>query len=220
MKQKISMTMIAAGLIGCMSSAAALAADQGFYAYVSAGVSDSDRKAETDTTLRNAGAVFTSTADARDTAYKIQVGYQYNRNLAVEGGYVDLGKYTYHALATVPAGATRDGNVKIDGWNLDVVGRLPVSDAVAVFGKIGLVSYDLSYTSQCTVIACPSPNRSKRGTPLHYGVGVDWDFGQNWFARAEYEVYEKVGEAFSTTGTTGTSRANVNVAGIGIGYRF
>lgn len=75
MKQKILMTMIAAGLIGCMSSATALAADQGFYGYVSAGSSDSDRKAEADTALRNAGAVFTSGMDARDTAYKLQLGY-------------------------------------------------------------------------------------------------------------------------------------------------
>ena len=220
MKQKISMTMIAAAFIGCMSSATVLAADQGFYGYVSAGSSESDRKAETDTALRNAGAVFTSSADTRDTAYKLQLGYQYNRNLAVEGGYVDLGKFTYHALATVPAGATRDGNAKIDGWNLDAIGRLPVSDAVAAFGRIGLVSYDLSYSCQGTVIACANPSRSNRGTSLHYGLGLDWNFGQSWFARAEYEVYEKVGEAFNTTGTTGTTRANVSVAGIGIGYRF
>jgi len=220
MKQRFAATMITAACICCLGSNAALAADKGYYGYISAGSSKSVRKAEVDTALQNAGAVFTSNSNNTGTAYKLHLGYQYNRNLAVEGGYVDMGKFTYHALATIPAGATRDGEVKINGWNLDVVGRLPVSDAVAVFGRLGLVSYNLAFKCQGTVIACTAPDRSKSGTPLHYGLGLDWNFGQNLFARAEYEVYANVGEAFNATGTTGTTRADVSVAGIGIGYRF
>ena len=220
MKQTFSMTLIAAALIGSMSSTAVQAADEGFYGYVSAGSSTSDRKAEVDNALTNAGAVFTSSANSTDTAYKVQLGYQFNSNFAVEGGYVDMGRFTYHALSTVPAGATRDGIVKVTGVNLDAVGRLPVSDAVAVFGKLGFVSYDLSYSCQSSVIPCITPNRSKRGTPLHYGLGLDWNFGKKLFARAEYEIYTNVGEPFNATGTTGTTRANVGVAGVGIGYKF
>lgn len=220
MQQKIAMNLIAAALIGSLGSTTALAEDNGFYGYVSAGSSKSDRKAEADTVLTNLGAVFTSSANATDSAYKLQAGYRFNSNLAVEGGYADLGKFTYHALATVPAGATRDGTVSVTAWNLDAVGRLPISDEVAVFGRLGLASYDLSYNCQGTVVACVAPSRSNSGTPLHYGLGVDWSFGKNLFARAEYEVYEKVGEAFNATGSTGTTRANVSVLGIGIGYRF
>lgn len=68
-------------------------------------------------------------------------------------------------------------------------------------GKLGLAAYDLSYNCQGAVIACVTPNRNNTGTPLHYGLGLDWKFSKNWFARAEYEVYEKVGEAFNATGS-------------------
>lgn len=220
MQQKVATSLIAAALIGSLGSTAALAEDNGFYGYVSAGSSTSDRKAEVDTVLTNLGAVFASSSNNTDTAYKLQAGYQFNSNLAVEGGYADLGKFTYHALATVPAGATRDGAVSVTAWNLDAVGRLPVSDDLAVFGKLGVASYDLSYTCQGAVIACVTPSRSNSGTPLHYGLGVDWSFGKKLFARAEYEVYEKMGEAFNATGSTGTSRAKVSVAIVGIGYKF
>lgn len=220
MKQTFSMTLIAAALVGSISSTAVQAADEGFYGYVSAGSGKSDRKAETDTALINAGAVFSSSSNSSDTALKLQVGYQFNRYLAVEGGYIDMGKYTYHALASVPAGATRDGTVKVSGWNLGAVGRLPVSDAVAVFAKAGAFAYSLTYSCQGTGVACVAPNRSNSGTPIYYGIGLDWNFNPSWFARAEYEIFPKIGEAFNATGTTGTTRADVKMASIGIGYKF
>lgn len=221
MKQTFSLTLIAAALIGSISSTAALAADQGFYGYVSAGSNNSDRKGEGDAAITNLGATaFTSNMKSTSTGYKVQLGYQINSNFAVEGGYVDMGKFSYHASVTAPVAATRDVAITATGLNLDAVGRLPVSDALAVFGKLGVVSYNLKYACQATGIACLTPNRSSSGTPLHFGLGMDWNLTQNWFARAEYEMFKNVGTQFNATASQGTTRADVKMANIGIGYKF
>lgn len=57
-------------------------------------------------------------------------------------------------------------------------------------------------------------------TTAYYGLGLDWKFSRNWFARAEYEVFVDVGESLDSTGITGTTRTDVNLASVGIGYKF
>lgn len=211
--------LIIATLLAATSLAAA-AADNGFYAYGAYGWSESNRKAQTDTAIVNSGVTaFTSSADDSDTGYKLQGGYRFNQFVAIEGGYVNLGKYTYDGVATVPV-ATRQGSVKADGWNVAAVGSLPVSSSFALIGRLGVVASEAKYHCAGTGIACFDPDRSHRDTALNYGIGADWNFTGNWFARAEYEVYKDVGSSFSTTGTSGTSKADIKMGSIGVGYRF
>ena len=63
--------------------------------------------------------------DDRDTGGKVFGGYQFNRYLALEGGYFDLGKFGFTAN-TVPLGSLT-GTIKIKGVNLDLVGTLPIT---------------------------------------------------------------------------------------------
>lgn len=221
MRKNLSCTIVVAVLGVILVPTVAVAEATGFYAYTSAGSAESSRKDEVDTALINSGiTALTSSEDKRDAAYKLQLGYQFNRYLAVEGGYVDMGKFTYQAASTAPVTATRDGHVEIDGWNLGVVGRLPFANTVSAFGKIGVVSYDLSYSCSGTGSPCANPDRSADGTPFYYGVGLDWNVTQNWFARIEYEVFTDIGDSFDRTGVTGTTEADVRMTSIGIGYKF
>lgn len=219
MKQSHAVRLSLAALLAAISLGA-VAADQGFYTYASAGWTQSDRKAETDRAIAGAGAsVFTSTADDEDTGYKVVGGYRVSTHLSVEAGYVNLGKYKYQGVATVPV-ATRGGYVKADGWTLGVVGSLPVTEKIAIFGKLGLVNYDLKYHCGGTGFVCHRENSSKNDTTLFYGAGADWSFTKDWFARAEYEVYEDIGSSFNYNGTKGTSKADVHLGSVGLGYRF
>lgn len=199
----------------------ALAADSGFYGIGAVGVSETSRKAQADTSIANLGiTAFSSTYDGRDTTYKLQGGYRFNRHVAIEGGYANLGKYTYDAASTAPLVATRHGVGKIDGWNLGVVGSLPLGAQFAVLGKLGVVGYKIDFHCDGTGIACANPNRKDSGTALTYGLGADWNFSGNWFARAEYDVARKVGTRFDFDGSNGTSQADVRTASVGVGYRF
>jgi OOP family OmpA-OmpF porin len=218
MKSKQTSLVLATLVAGF--SASALAADTGFYGYLSAGQSQSDRKGEADRALTGAGATaFTSSMDDTDNAWKIQAGYRFNKNLAIEGGYAKLGELAYRAAITAPVAETGVVTLGIDGWNLDVVGRLPFNDSLTGFAKVGAFVYNLDY--QCTgTVYCGTASRSASGTSFHYGLGVDYAFAGNWFARAEYEVFAEVGDPMSADGTTGTSQEDVRLASVGIGYRF
>ena len=221
MQLKLKHTLLAAAVGASFCSGLAMAADTGFYGYVSLGQAESDRKNEGDTVLRNLGiTAMTSTADDTDTGYKLQLGYQFNRHFAVEGGYVKLGKFNYKAASTAPVVATRDVDIDTDGWNIGVVGKLPLSEQFAAFGKVGAVYSETDYTCRGTGIACTNPNRTAKETSAYYGLGLDWNFSRNWFARAEYEVFTDVGESLNSTGGIGTTRADVKMGSIGIGYRF
>lgn len=209
------------GLAAGFNVGMAQAADTGLYGYVSAGQAESDRKNEADGALRNAGiTAMTSSADDTDTGYKLQLGYQLNRNFAVEGGYVKLGKFNYKAASTAPIVATRDVDTDIDGWNIGVVGRLFFSEQFAAFGKLGALYSETNYNCRGAGIDCTNPNRTAKETTAYYGLGLDWNFSRNWFARTEYEVFTDVGESLNSTGTTGTTRADVKMGSIGVGYRF
>lgn len=210
------LTLAASGLAPSIS-----VADSGLYLVASYGLTDtSGRKSQADTTISNLGVTaFTSTADEKDNGYKLQVGYRFNPYVAVEGGYMDLGRYTYHAVATVPA-ATRDGKGTIDAWNIDVVGRLPVGGQVSLLGKVGAARHQLKFHCDGTGIACVNPDREAKGTSLHYGIGAEWAFSPSWFARGEYEVVQKIGDSFNTNGTSGTSREDLKMGSVGVGYRF
>lgn len=218
MKSKQSAFVLTALIAGLCASAQA--ADTGFYGYLSAGQSQSDRKAEADRALTGAGATaFTSSIDDTDTAYKIQAGYRFSKNLTIEGGYAKLGEFTYRAAITAPVTETGVVAIEGDGWNLDLVGRLPFNDSLSGFAKLGAFVYNLDY--QCTgTVYCGTASRSASGTSFHYGLGLDYAFAGNWFARAEYEVIADVGDPMSADGTTGTSQEDVRLGSVGIGYRF
>ncbi|MFZ5614628.1 MAG: outer membrane beta-barrel protein [Pseudomonadota bacterium] len=219
MKTKLSLTLI--GLLAATVPAAPAMADSGFYLLGSAGLTDTGgRKSQADTTITNLGVTaFTSQADEKDKGYKFQAGYRLTPHFAIEGGYMDLGRYTYNAVATVPV-ATRNGKGTIDAWNIDVIGSLPLTDQFSLLGKLGVAAHQLKFHCDGTGIPCANPDRKARGSSLHYGVGVQWALTQNWFVRGEYEVIRDVGDVFNFNGTTGTSEADLKMGSIGVGYRF
>lgn len=103
--------------------------------------------------------------------------------------------------------------------NLDLVGRLAFNDSLTGFAKVGAFVYNLDYQYTDTVY-CGTASRSDSGTNFHYGLGVDYAFAGNGFARAEYEVFAKAGDTMDADGTAGTSQEDVRLISGGIGYRF
>ncbi len=208
-------------ILASLIATSAFAADGGFYTYGAIGQSSTNRKGQTDDAITGAGVTaFTSSADQTDTAWKLQAGWRFNSYLAVEGGYVDLGKFTFDANYIAPFAGTRDGSLKTEAWNLGLVGSLPINEQFSLFAKGGLFSYKAKFQCSGTAIACPNPSRSDSGIPFYYGVGAAWNFNRNWFLRAEYEIYTNIGERYNIDGSTGTSRSDVKIGSIGVGYRF
>lgn len=138
--------------------------------------------------------------DERDTAWKLFGGYQFHRNFAIEGGYYDLGSYDYGY-----AGAGGTGNSRYQGLNLDLVGTLPVTDRFSAFARVGA-----AYTRSRTVFG--GVGRTERDWGPKVGVGIEYAFTPQLSVRGEWERY-RVNEPVR-------GRGNIDVASIGVVYRF
>ena len=135
--------------------------------------------------------------EPQDTAYKIFGGYQFNRNLALEGGYFNLGKFTYSAAS--PTG-TLNGTYEAEGLNLDVIGTMPLSERFSAFGRIGAQYAHTHDSFSGTGLLAPSTDHpSKDETNLKVGVGLQYDISPSLQLRGEAERY-RINDAFSNRG--------------------
>lgn len=132
-----------------------------FYAGMSAG------KAEADCGDTN--------IDCDTSGWKLFGGYKVTPNMAVEGGYYSL----VNAEETVAPGV--DAEVTASGLGLAGVASLPVADDLELFGKAGIMRWDVEGK------ATGFPTEKADGTDLLLGAGATYMVGDNWGIRGEYE---------------------------------
>jgi OOP family OmpA-OmpF porin len=175
---KLSATIV---LATCTAAALpALAADNGGYVGLSAGKAD-----------WKASSINGVTGDSSGTAGKVFGGYQFNKNLAVELGYADLGKF----------GGSGTGSARAHSTSVDAVGTFPLGDtAFSALGRVGVANTRTRTTSAL------GAESSDRGTDLHAGLGLQYDLSKNAAIRGEWERYrvKSFGEKNNTDlGTVG-----------------
>jgi OOP family OmpA-OmpF porin len=202
-----------AGLIAVALTASSVACAQG-YVLGSIGRTTVDLdKGRLDGILTSAGAAaLSSSLDKNDTGYKIQVGYQVNPNLAVEGGWIDLGKASYSATFT---GGNAKADVKASGFNIAALGILPINASFSFFGKLGLIDAKVD-ASASAVGAGGAAWASATATNWkpYLGLGGTFNVNKQIGIRAEYEQFNKLGDA-NTTG-----RGNVDLLSLGVVFKF
>jgi hypothetical protein len=137
--------------------------------------------------------------EGSDLAARVFAGVRLHPYLAIEAGYVDLGKVD--ALVPVLTSDAQLGQVdtKIDtsGWEVTVVGIWPINREFEAFGKLGLVAWDSDFTEDGAGAA------SQDGTDLAYGLGIDYLGTERLRFRIEGMVYDLSGfdEAIAVTGS-------------------
>jgi OOP family OmpA-OmpF porin len=185
-------------ILGALTAAAALAvagqaAAQG-YLGGSIGQSDYDEGV--------AGGLITSgQVDGKDNGFKIFGGYMFQPNFGVELAYVDLGAASYSG--DFFGAPVTGGKVEATGLNISALGRLPLSGAFSLFGKIGLFMWE----ADASDITGGVPfSDSADGNDLSFGVGLAYDFTRNLGARVEWERFDADGD--------------VGLLSLGLAYRF
>jgi len=199
--------------LAVLASSFAVADDSGWYAGANVGQSSAkiDDARIASGLLGSGFSSATITDDDRSTGYKIFGGYQYNKYLAVEAGYFDLGNFGFNAT-TVPAG-TLSGNIKLKGLNMDLVGTLPITEKFSVLGRIGVNYADTTDSFVGTgAVNVLDPNPSKRDTNLKVGVGLQYAFTPALAMRAEVERY-RINDAVGNKG-------DIDLVSLGLIYRF
>lgn len=214
-KTKLSKVSGALGLlvsIGAMSPSAQ-AFDEGWYAGFGLG---SSRATIDDSKISSTllGAGFTTTSindDEKDLGWKLLGGYQFNRFIAVEGGYFNLGKFGFNAQ-TLPPG-TLDGKFKVQGINLDLVGLLPITDRFSAFGLFGVnYAQTKDHFSGTGLVTVPDPDRKKTGANYKFGAGVEYDLTHSLGLRAEAERY-RLNDGVG-------NKSDIDLISAGLIYRF
>ena len=203
-----------------LTAALTLAASQGAWAQTEGwyGGFNAGRTAATiddariNNTLKANG--FTSSTiqdDDRSNGFKVFGGYQLNRNFAIEGGYFDLGKFGYTATTTPPG--TLNGNIKLKGLNLDLVGLLPLTDRFSAFGRVGLNYAEARDTFRGTgAVTVRNPNPSARDTNIKLGAGLQYAVTDALSVRGEIERY-RINDAVG-------NRGHVDMVSVGLVYYF
>lgn len=205
MKTKILASLVAASMMAFAGSA--LAGD--WYAAGSVGSSSVDvSKTDLDGQMVSAGFTgVSSSLDKNDTAYKLQLGYQFNPNFALEGGYVDLGKAKYSVSYTGPVAGSGQAEISAKGWNVNAVGIIPLSNDFSVLGKVGLIDAKVE-------ISGPAGSVSDTSWKATWGVGGAYNFSKTMAVRLEYDRYSKLGN----NNTTG--EGDVDLWSVGLVYKF
>ena len=136
-------------------------------------------------------------AEQRRNSYSLYGG-SYLNNLGAEIGYTNFGRVT-----------RAGGSTKAEGFNLGVVGKLPVTQALNVIGRIG-TTYGRTNVSAAPASGIVSGKQN--GFGLSYGVGAEYVFLPNVSAVLQYDEYNL---KFANTG-----RERINSASLGLRYRF
>ena len=129
---------------------------------------------ESDFSLGNGIGIFGS--DQGDTSYSLRAGRYVNENWGVELGYTDFGSIN-----------RAGGRTKADGINISLIGKMPLSPAFNLLGKLGTTYARTEVSSDPTsgVIA-----GSETGFGLSYGIGVEYAFSPAWSAVLQYETHD------------------------------
>jgi OOP family OmpA-OmpF porin len=151
--------------------------------------------------------------DERSTAYKIFGGYQINPYFGVEAGLFDLGHFGYRA-STTPAG-TLSGDMRVKGFNLDLVGTLPLTGRLSALARIGATSISAKDSFAATgavVLPYASTNPSERSTGFKAGLGLSYALTPALAVRLEAERY-RIKDAVG-------NRGDIDLVSVALVYRF
>jgi len=137
-------------------------------------------------------------ANERDAGYKLYAGKQLNPYFAIEGGYVDLGKFGFHS--TTSAAGVLNGEARFKGLNLDLVAMLPLSQRWSVYGRAG-ANYGKTTTdfSGNRLNAVTAPHDTAHKVNAEAGLGLEFKLSEALAMRAEVERH-RVNDAVGNRG--------------------
>jgi len=129
--------------------------------------------------------------EADDNGLKLLAGYEFNDYFAVEVGYLGGAKI-------VDEGLFDTEEVDLRAISGSLVGRLPLTSTVSMFGKLGVARYeaDFRWSIDGDVIDADR----FRDNEMTYGVGLVLQPSSRFEIRGEYEAIEDAFDVMSVSG--------------------
>jgi OOP family OmpA-OmpF porin len=228
MLKNLSLSLVSSSLLAFGVTQSAAADDFGWY--LTGSVGSANYRMDLGSQVRNTcvGQCAVDAAaltDSHSTSYRLGGGYRINPYVAVELAFVDLGNVRSH-YQTVTTGVTGDinGKYRLDGFQALLVGRWPVTESIAVLGKVGAFASRLRYSEGGTVqfqsgpysFTAPTDNATK----TTFGLGAEFRLDQHWAARIDWDRYQGIGRYFALTESNNGRFSSVDSYSLGVSYRF
>ena len=145
-----------------------------------------------------------------DVTFNFVAGWMFNQNWGLEVGYMDFGQAT-DDLALPDACATFGcssrqwtSDLKRDGFQLSLIGSLPLNESVDLYGKLGAINWDADYQGyeRSQIYGDPVPPatplpiqnepiaRSDDGTDMLAGFGINLRTDSPFSLRADFTYYD------------------------------
>ncbi|CAN5414764.1 hypothetical protein BH11PSE9_BH11PSE9_26520 [soil metagenome] len=175
--------------------------------------SDSLSRDHFDQSLTSAGATgLSSSAREGSNQWRLQGGYRFGENWAVEAGYIDLGKAKYSAAYS---GGTASGSLEAAGFDAAGLYLLPLASGITVFGKAGVMLAKVkSNLAGVPGAGAGSVNASSNSVKPLLGLGLTYALTEHIDLRSEFDHVGHIGSA-NRTGTM-----NASMFSVGVVYRF
>jgi hypothetical protein len=129
--------------------------------------------------------LFSSTANPGQGRYGLRLNYRVAPHLAVEGGYAELGRPPF-----MGANAFSPNRPRASGFDVGVVGTLPVFDKFSLLGRAsvsrlnGVSGIDLA-SMQAFNLDAVYPAGLRSGTAGRMALGLQYDFNRSLGLRFE-----------------------------------
>jgi len=162
--------------------------------------------------LANGATGLASSDSGNPTRWRLQGGYRFNPNVAVEAGYIDFGKAKYSATYT---GGSAQGSLKAGGVDVVALVGLPLGDSFSVFAKAGVVAASVksSLTASGPAALASSADSTHVVRPL-LGVGALYKLTDHVDLRADYDHVSGLGKS------NRTGKMDANLFSLGLAYNF
>lgn len=168
------------------------------------------------------GPITSRSEDQEDSGYGFQVGYRFNRFLAIEGGYVDLGETTFRASTPATLGGNPDTadtftqklTSNIAGLTATVLGIVPINFRWEAYGRAGLlIGNDELEVGAANSVDRASFDVSESATDTLIGVWVAFFLVEIYSIRAEYTRILDAGDEIS-------GENDIDMLSLGLTVRF
>jgi len=150
--------------------------------YIGAGVGNAG--IERDGNDPNLGDVGDRDINGSDAGYKLLGGFRFADYVGLEASWNDFGKADD---STDVGGTPVETEFEADGFDVSLMGLLPLGDRFDLFAKAGYFMWDAEESSRSAGLV----ERVERdGQDLTYGAGLQGFFFERLGVRAEYQIYD------------------------------
>jgi OOP family OmpA-OmpF porin len=152
------------------------------------------------------------------TAFGVTAGYKFNRYFALEASYIDLGSADYSGEGLVTDGFFTipmevGASLEAKGPAAAAIASIPVSDAFALYGKIGLFFADSEFSVSVEGDSVGDPLTTST-QEVFFGAGLAWSIGERFSLDLAFQRFTDVGDE-EETGET-----DIDLVTVGFAYRL